>query len=106
MGGVPVLRRGEQDEQEIVEKTAYLLAHGGILLVFESIEERGDDCRAKIGGKLALDFLLQILDFAIVEEIERRIEIVELSNGRLRRFQSGFRLSGRKNLLLLLGALH
>ena len=64
------MRGGKQDEQEIVEETADLLAHCGVLLILESIEEGGDDRGTQVGGELALYFLLQVLDFAIVEEVQ------------------------------------
>ena len=74
VGGVSVLRGGEKYEQEIVEESADLLAHGRVLLRLECVEQRGDYGWPQIRRELALDLALQVLDFAVVEEVERRIE--------------------------------
>src|SRR2546423_4622255 len=73
---IPVLRSSEKNQQEIVEESADFFPHRRILLILEGVEERCDDGGTEIGGELTLDLLLQIFDFAVVEEVERRIEIV------------------------------
>ena len=78
VGGVSVLRGREKDQEEIIEKSADLLAHSRILVRFEDIQQRRDYSRPQVGRELALDLALEVLDFAVVEEVERGVKIIEL----------------------------
>src|SRR5450759_582548 len=100
--GVSILRGGEENEEEIVEQSADLLAHCRVLLALECVQERCDYGRPQIGGKFPLDLALQIFDFAVVEEIEGRVELVHVGDRGLSRFETRLSLRRRENLFLLL----
>lgn len=92
IGGVAVLRGGEEDQQEIVEEAADLFANSRIFLVLECVEERCDHRRPQVRRELTLYLSLQIFDLAVVEEVQRRVEVIELGERGLSRLEARFGL--------------
>src|SRR3989442_14930160 len=69
--------RAQQIRNEILDDGDQLGAYRAVGLQLEQIEQHREHVAAQVLRVFALDFLVEIIDLFVVEEIERRIEIVD-----------------------------
>ena len=99
------LSAGQHVDQHAVEDLADFVADRRVGLLLEDVEEDRDDVLAQVGGVVLLDRLLEVLDLALVEEVERGVEVIHAhdADGRdllLRRFADRGRVDQVRPILV------
>ena len=76
-GDRPEVSCPEQIRNEVFDNGDQLRAHRAVGLQLQQIEQHRQHVAAQVLAVFALDFLVEILDLLVVQEIERRVEVVD-----------------------------
>ena len=71
------IARAQQVRDEVFENRDELGTNGAVRLQLEQIEQHREHVTAQVLRVFALDFLVQVTDFIVVEEIEGRVEVID-----------------------------
>ncbi len=67
----------QQVGNEVLEDRDQLAADGPVGLQLQEVEQHRQDIAPQVPRILALDFLVEVLDLLVVEEVEGRVEIID-----------------------------
>src|SRR5213075_1966363 len=69
--------RAEQVGNEVLENRDQLAADGAVGLQLEQVEQHREHVAPQVLGVFPLDFLVEILDLLVIEEVEGGVEVVD-----------------------------
>src|SRR5207237_7190048 len=90
------IARAQQVRDEVFENRDELGTNGAVRLQLEQIEQHREHVAAQVLSVFALDFLVQVADFIVVEEIEGRVEVTDRQQAIDRRWRTFLELAAQR----------